>query len=77
MSDEKVITPFELGVCSALMLIGKALALNPNVDIDQLKKDAQAIMDTLPDEPKWHGGTERVHHGAIESLLRGVERVQR
>ncbi len=76
MKEESVITPFEIGVCSALMLIGKAIALNPAIDLEMLKRDAQALMDTFPDEPKWEGG-KRKHQAAVESVLDGIARVSR
>jgi hypothetical protein len=76
MKEESVITPFEIGVCSALMLLGKAAALNPHLDVEEFKKDAQALMDALPSEPTWPGG-KRVHQAAIESVLDGFEKVSR
>ncbi|PPS33954.1 hypothetical protein [Pseudomonas amygdali] len=76
MKEENVITPFEIGVCSALMLLGKAAALNPHVNIDELKRDAEALMNALPNEPTWTGG-KRIHQAAIESVLDGISKVQR
>lgn len=74
MKEESVITPFGIGVCSALMLIGKAIALNPAIDIEVLKRDAQSLMDAFPNEPAWPGG-KRHHQAAIESLLDGMAKV--
>ncbi|QGA51088.1 hypothetical protein [Pseudomonas brassicacearum] len=76
MSDEKVITPFELGVCVAMQLVGKAIAMNPHLDIEELKRDAAAVMETMPSEPKWVGGPG-VHQAAIENLLVGIGKVKR
>ncbi|WP_122418616.1 hypothetical protein [Pseudomonas viridiflava] len=77
MNDEKVITPFEIGVLAALTVIGKAIAMNPHLDMDSLKKDAEAVMSAMPDHPKWKGGEKRVHQAPIECLLAGTEKVQR
>lgn len=77
MSEEKVITPFEIGVCVAMTLVGKALAMSPDLDVEQLKKDANKLMDSMPDEPKWAGGTERIHQAATKSLLDGLDKVKR
>ncbi len=76
MSEEKVITPFEAGVCAAMMLLGKAIALNPHLNLDEFRKDAQAVMDSMPSDPKWVGGSG-VHQAAIKSLLAGSEKVTR
>ena len=76
MSEEKVITPFESGVCAAMMLLGKAIAMNPHLNLEDLRKDAQAIMDSMPSDPKWVGGSG-VHQTAIKSLLAGTEKVSR
>lgn len=75
MSEEKVITPFEIGVLAALTLVGKAVAMNPGLDVDQLKIDAKSVMDLLPREPKWAGDSPSIHQSAIESLLAGIEKV--
>lgn len=77
MSEEKVITPFELGVLSAMRLVGKAIAMNPNLDVEQLKKDAQSVMNAMPREPKWAGDSPAIHQAAIENLLKGVDLVKR
>ncbi|MGV8917805.1 MAG: hypothetical protein ACOH2R_08405 [Pseudomonas sp.] len=74
MKSDDVVTPFELGVCSALMLIGKAIALNPSIDLEMLKQDAQAMMKAMPDEPHWEGG-KQIHQAAIESVLAGMAKV--
>lgn len=77
MSEEKTITPFETGVCAAMMLIGKAIAMNPHLNIDELKKDAQTLMESMPSEPKWVGGKTGIHQAAISNLLSGIEKVKR
>jgi hypothetical protein len=76
MSEPKVITPFESGVCAAMMLLGKAIASNPHLNLEDLRKDAQAVMDSMPSDPKWVGGSG-VHQAAINSLLLGTEKVTR
>ena len=76
MKDEGVITPFEIGVCSALALLGKIISLDPNVNTEQLKKDAQAMMDAMPSEPTWVGG-KGVHQAALQSIVDGVSRGRR
>ncbi|MFI7801096.1 hypothetical protein PSFL_21910 [Pseudomonas sp. DD1] len=77
MSEEKVITPFEQGICAAMMLIGKAIATNPALDVEELKQDAQRIMSAMPSEPKWVGGSSGIHQAAIHNLLIGIEKVSR
>ncbi|WP_349573089.1 hypothetical protein [Azotobacter salinestris] len=76
MSDEKAITPFEVGVCSAMTLIGKALAMSPHVDVEGLKADATRAIAAMPEEPKWQGGLGQ-HQAALASLLQGLELVKR
>jgi hypothetical protein len=76
MSDENAISPFEIGVLAAMQLIGKAVAMNPHLDMEQFKKDANALMTAMPNEPSWKGGLG-VHQAAIDSLLRGAEKVDR
>ncbi|KKY51474.1 hypothetical protein AAY86_18470 [Pseudomonas amygdali pv. tabaci str. ATCC 11528] len=77
MDEEKVITPFELGVLAALQLVGKAIALNPHIDIDALKRDADGSLSLLPSEPKWAGNSPAIYRAAIESLLTGIDLVKR
>lgn len=77
MSEEKIITPFELGVLAAMQLVGKAIAMNPHLNIDDLKKDAQALMESMPNEPQWVGGKSGIHQAAISNLLSGIEKVKR
>lgn len=76
MTDQTVITPFEAGVTAALMLVGKAIATNPHLNVEDLKQDAQRLLDGLPKEPKWVGG-KSIHHAGIEALLTGIEKVSR
>ena len=77
MSEKDVVTPFEIGVLAALQLIGKAIAMNPHLDVDALKNDAERLMSSMPSEPKWEGSASGIHQHPIESLLRGIEKVQR
>ncbi|WP_047293970.1 hypothetical protein [Pseudomonas lundensis] len=77
MTEEKIITPFELSVLAAMQLVGKAIAMNPHLNIDDLKKDAQALMESMPSEPRWVGGDSGIHQAAISNLLSGVEKVKR
>lgn len=77
MTEEKVISPFELGVLAAMQLIGKAIAMNPHLDIEELKQDAQRVMDAMPSGPKWAGDSPGEHQAAITALLNGIERVKR
>ncbi|WP_445672680.1 hypothetical protein [Pseudomonas inefficax] len=74
--EDEVITPFELGVLSALMLIGKAVASNPHLNVEELKRDAAAVLSKLPENPKWKGGRSIVR-SPIEDLLVGIEKVKR
>ncbi|SDS43208.1 hypothetical protein [Pseudomonas prosekii] len=76
MTDQTVFTPFEAGVTAALMLVGKAIASNPHLNVEELKQDAQRLLESLPAEPKWVGG-KSIHHAGIESLLAGIEKVSR
>lgn len=77
MSEEKVITPFELGVLAALQLVGKAIAMNPHLDVEDLKASADRVMALMPSEPKWAGGSSTIHQAAIKNLLTGVDLVKR
>ncbi|MQG92067.1 hypothetical protein [Pseudomonas sp. MN1F] len=77
MSDEKVVTPFEIGVLAAMQLLGKAVAMNPNLNIDEFRADADRLMAAMPKDPKWQGGDLGVHQAALDSLLRGIDKVQR
>lgn len=77
MSEEKVITPFELGVLAAMQLVGKVIAMNPQLDVEQLKQDAHRVMNALPSEPKWAGDSPAIHQAAIQNLLTGVDLVKR
>lgn len=76
MSDQTVFTPFEAGVITALMLVGKAIATSPHLNIEELKQDAQRLLEGLPAEPKWVGG-KSIHHAGIEALLAGIEKISR
>ncbi|MEX5343751.1 hypothetical protein [Pseudomonas sp. I2] len=74
--EEEVITPFEIGVLSALMLIGKAVASNPQLNVEELKRDAAAVLSKLPENPQWKGGRS-IARSPIEELLVGIEKVKR
>lgn len=77
MSEEKVITPFELGVLAAMQLLGKAVAMNPYLDIDEFRGEAERLMKAMPDSQKWAGGEMGQHQAALHALLQGVEKVKR
>lgn len=77
MSDEKVITPFELGVLAAMQLVGKAVAMNPHLNMDEFRADAERLMAAMPDGQKWKGGDMGQHQAALHALLQGTEKVQR
>ncbi|WP_448177167.1 hypothetical protein [Pseudomonas putida] len=77
MSDEKVVTPFEIGVLAALQLLGKAVAMNPHLNMEEFRADADRLMSTLPAEPKWQGGKVGIAQSALDSLLKGTEKVKR
>lgn len=77
MSDEEVISPFEVGVLAALTLLGKAAAMNPNLNMEEFRADAKRLMEKLPQEPKWQGGTLGKHQAGLDAVLRGTERVLR
>lgn len=77
MSEEKVITPFELGVLAAMQLLGKAVATNPHLNIDEFRGDAERLMAAMPDSQKWQGGGIGQHQAALHALLQGIEKVQR
>lgn len=74
--EDEVITPSELGVLSALMLIGKAVASNPQLDVEDLKRDAAAVLSMLPESPRWKGGNS-IARTPIEELLAGIQKVKR
>ena len=76
MEEESVISPFEIGVCSALALLAKVIALDPNVNKEQLVKNAQAMMDAMPKEPTWVGG-KGIHQAALQSIVDGVSKGQK
>lgn len=77
MSNQEAITPFEQGVCVALTLVGKALASIPAIDINDLRRDAQAVIAAMPSEPRWAGGTRGVHQAALDALVAGFDKVSR
>lgn len=77
MSEEKVITPFELGVLAAMQLLGKAVAMNPHLNIEQFRTDAEALMAAMPDSQKWQGGGIGQHQAALHAMLQGTEKVKR
>ncbi|WP_176515900.1 hypothetical protein [Pseudomonas ceruminis] len=74
--EDEVITPFEIGVLAALTLVGKAVALNPQLDVEVLKRDAAAVLSKLPENPQWKGGRS-ILRTPIEELLAGIEKVKR
>ncbi len=77
MSEEKVITPFEIGVLAAMQLVGKAIAMNPHLDVEDLKASAERVMAAMPSEPKWVGNSPTIHQAAIKNLLTGIDLVKR
>lgn len=77
MSEEKVITPFELGVLAAMQLLGKAVAMNPHLNVEEFRADAERLMGSMPDSQKWQGGGIGQHQAALHSLLQGIEKVKR
>lgn len=77
MNKQETLTPFEQGVCIALVLVGKGLAANPLLDIDDLKREARSVLESMPKEPRWAGGTRGIHQAAMESLLAGFEKAGR
>jgi len=71
MSDSHVITPFEIGVLSALTAIGVSLATADFENRTKLIDLANAIKSKLPAEPEYKGGGS-IHHAPLEALLTGL-----
>lgn len=71
MSEQRVITPFELGVCAALQVIGTTLAtLDPSLrnKIESAAKDLIAAMPADNSVIK----DRSAHHLPLESLIQGL-----
>jgi hypothetical protein len=71
MTDKEVITPFELGVLSALTAIGVSLASADIANRTKLIDLANALKSKLPTEPKYKGGGP-IHHAPLEALITGL-----
>ena len=69
--EQRVITPFELGVCAAMKVIGLAIA---NLDVAGRTKVADAaksLIEAMPaDKTIIKDGS--AHHLALESLIPGL-----
>lgn len=72
MTEPRVLTPYEMGLSAALVLIGKALGSTPGLDLDALTRSAATLQAAMPQEPKLHGG-QGEHQAALASLLSGLE----
>ena len=67
----RAITPYEMGLSAALVLIGKALGSAPGLDLEGLIASAERLQGALPQEPKMQGG-QGEHQAALSSLLQGL-----
>ncbi|SNB63608.1 hypothetical protein SAMN02745900_01181 [Pseudomonas sp. URIL14HWK12:I8] len=67
----RTITPYEMGLSAALVLIGKALGSTPGLDLEGLIASAERLQGALPAEPKMQGG-QGEHQAALSSLLQGL-----
>ena len=72
MTENRVLTPYEMGLSAALVLIGKALGSVSGADLDALKAAAERLQGSLPEEPKLRDGRGE-HQCALSSLLAGLE----
>ncbi|WP_446437115.1 hypothetical protein [Pseudomonas sp. 910_23] len=72
MTESRVLTPYEMGLSAALVLIGKALGSVHGADLDALKAAAERLQTSMPEEPKLQGG-QGEHQSALSSLLTGLE----
>lgn len=72
MSEEqRVLTPFEIGVCAALQVIGLAIAsLDPAKRL-QVIDAAKGIINSLPAD-KSVSFDKSAHHLALEALIQGL-----
>lgn len=75
MIEEKDIKPYLMGVSAALVLIGKALASTPGIDVGELIAAAKHLQAAMPEEPKSADG-QGVHQAALSSLLAGIGAAQ-
>lgn len=69
--EQRVITPFELGVCAAMTVIGTAIA---NLDVPGRTKVADAarsLIEAMPAD-KTIIKDRSAHHLALESLISGL-----
>jgi hypothetical protein len=72
MSEEqRVITPFELGVCAALQVIGAAIA---NLDVEGRTKVADLAKNQMKALPADNSilPNRSAHHLPLESLIQGL-----
>ncbi|WP_455830347.1 hypothetical protein [Pseudomonas fluorescens] len=72
MTEGRILTPYEMGLASALVLIGQALAEVSRNDADNLIAAAKRLQDVHPEEPKLRDG-QGEHQSALQSLIRGLE----
>ena len=71
MSEQRVITPFELGVCAALQVIGTSLAtLDPSLR-SKIEDTAKTLIAAMPAD-KSIVKDRSAHHLPLESLIQGL-----
>lgn len=69
--EQRAVTPFELGVCSALVIIGAAIAkLNPQERL-KIADAAKDFLKTLPADNSIIKD-KSAHHLPLESLISGL-----
>ncbi|WP_134943228.1 hypothetical protein [Pseudomonas syringae] len=72
MSEEqRVITPFEIGVCGALQVIGTAIAVLDVANREKVADAARAVIAALPADNSIAPNSS-AHHLALESLILGL-----
>jgi len=71
MSEQRVMTPFEIGVCAALQLIGASLATLDLSQRSKIENTANALIATMPAD-KSITEDRSAHHLPLESLIQGL-----
>lgn len=69
--EQTVITPFEIGVCAALQIIGTALATLDVSKREKIADAAKSLISSLPADLSIVGD-KSAHHIALESLIQGL-----
>lgn len=72
-NEQPAITPFELGVITALRYVGMTLARTPGLDIQRIEAELEILKNSLPAEPTWLGIDSSPQQGPLNALLKGLK----